>query len=179
MNRPTYAPILVEGRTMYRTSDGSTFATEADARLYADPHEFTPGDTAHTRHLCSVCHTDHSAPRPCDTCGAPSTAIRTEGGSTPTYILCAECASAFDEEVARSAEVAERHAAYHPHPRVTVTDRMGDDWNPSEGWTVDVEGLTPDTHGRWYATEDEAREFAGALGDLLLLPVEDFDWRTA
>lgn len=35
--RPTYLSVTVDGRVLFRTSDGSTFATESDARLYADP----------------------------------------------------------------------------------------------------------------------------------------------
>jgi len=39
--RPTYRPIRnADLGTVYRTSDGSTFATEADAQLHADPVDF-------------------------------------------------------------------------------------------------------------------------------------------
>jgi hypothetical protein len=38
MKRPTYRPVSDPSfGTLYRTSDGSTFTTEADAQLHADP----------------------------------------------------------------------------------------------------------------------------------------------
>ena len=43
MTRPTYRPVDVPGLgTAWRTSDGSTFASEADAALHADPEPELP-----------------------------------------------------------------------------------------------------------------------------------------
>jgi hypothetical protein len=77
--------------------------TEADQALCGQPYNPCTVDhevgTFPAFKVCAACR-EVDAARLCDTCQtAPAPRTRTEGGSTPVYRLCSDCARAFDEAV--------------------------------------------------------------------------------